>query len=157
MKKLLLLFILITPLFLNAQLVINEVAPNNLGPFDDEDNEFSDWFEIYNNGATTINVAGYAVTDNISIWNKWLLPSIDINSGGREIIYASEKNRDCLGCGGVVNYMHTNFKLSADETLYLFDASGVLLDSITIPFIMEGDAMARIPDGGVWCLSLIHI
>ena len=59
MKKLLLLFILITPLFLNAQLVINEVAPNNLGPFDDEDNEFSDWFEIYNNGATTINAVSY--------------------------------------------------------------------------------------------------
>ena len=153
MKKLLLVLIIITPLFTNAQLLINEVAPNNIGPFDDEDGEFSDWFEIYNNGPSVINVAGYAVTDNKSIWNKWLLPSIDINSGGREIIYASEKNRDCLGCGGIVNYMHTNFKLSVDETLYLFDDSGNLLDSIIIPFIMEGDAMARIPDGGPWCFA----
>ncbi len=140
-------------MLLNAQLVINEIAPNNIGPFDDEDGEFTDWFEIYNAGATSINVAAFAVSDDKNLWNKWLLPNLTINSHERRIIYASEKNRDCYGCGGVVDYLHTNFKLSANETLFLFDESGNLLDSITIPFLMVDNSLARIPDGGNWCFA----
>ncbi len=153
MKKLLLLLLLNSPYFIKAQLLLNEVAPTNIGPFDDEDSEFSDWFEIYNAGPASINVGLYTVTDDKAIWNKWLLPAININSASREIIYASEKNRDCYGCIGTVNYLHTNFKLSTGETLYLFDNSGILLDSVIIPMLLNNHSLARLPDGGSWCFS----
>ena len=151
MKKLLLLLCLI-PQILFSQLVINEVAPNNRY-FDDEDNTFPDWIEIMNIGVYNINVAEYGITDNMDTWNKWLLPNLIIYPGERLIIYASEKNRDCYGCPGVINYLHTNFKLSNGETLALYDDAGLLIDSITIGSLYAGHTMARIPDGGAWCYS----
>ncbi|MBK8345835.1 MAG: hypothetical protein IPL12_22665 [Bacteroidetes bacterium] len=47
------------------------------------------------------------------------------------------KNRDCYGCPGVINYLHTNFKLSNGETVALYDDAGLLIDSITIGIYMQ--------------------
>nr|MCU0430869.1 CotH kinase family protein [Cytophagaceae bacterium] len=45
--------------------------------------------------------------------------------------------------------IHTNFKLSAGETLSLYDASGTLLDSKLIPTDLRSDqSMGRSPSGG---------
>ena len=151
MKKLLLLCCLL-PNLLTAQLVINEIAPNNRY-YDDEDLTFPDWIEIMNIGAYNINVAQFSITDNPDNINKWLLPDMVIYAGEKLIIYASEKNRDCYGCPGAISNLHTNFKLSNGETLALYDDEDVLIDSITIGPIYAGHVMARIPDGGTWCYS----
>jgi hypothetical protein len=151
MKKLLLLCCLL-PNLLTAQLVINEIAPNNRY-YDDEDLTFPDWIEIMNIGAYNINVAQFSITDNPDNINKWLLPDMVIYAGEKLIIYASEKNRDCYGCPGAISNLHTNFKLSNGETLALYDDEDVLIDSITIGPVYAGHVMARIPDGGTWCYS----
>jgi len=151
MKKLLLLLVVV-PQLVTAQLVINEIAPNNR-VVADEDGQFPDWIEIMNIGAADINVQQYAITDNPDTWNKWLLPNYIIEAGERLLIFASEKNRDCYGCPGIVNYLHTNFKLSNGETVALYDESGNLIDSVTIGNVYATDVMARIPDGGDWCYA----
>lgn len=49
---------------------------------------------------------------------------------------------------------HTNFKVSAGETLYLSDPDGVLLDEITLdPSLANGITQGRSPDGtDNWCV-----
>ena len=153
MKSLLLTLLLTCSLLAQGQLLINEVAPNNALQFEDEDDTFSDWFEIFNNGPAAINLAGYAVSDDAEVWNMWLLPDINMSAGTRLILFASGKNRDCLGCAGTVNEMHTNFKLSAGETLFLFTPDGTLSDSVHIPALHAGHSYARLPDAGSWCYT----
>lgn len=153
MKKLLLSFFLGISLFTHAQLIISEVATNNSGYYDDNHNEFVDWFEIYNAGATTINTSGYGLSDNIETGVKWLMPGVNLAPGQRKLVFASGNNEGCLGCGGGIVYLHTNFKLSTGETLALYDDSGNLLDSITLNILHAGDVMARFEDTGGWCYS----
>ncbi len=153
MKSFLLTLLFACSLTLHGQLVINEVAPNNALLYDDEDNTYPDWIELKNTGMSTINLAGYTITDDLDLWNKWELPSFNLGAGNSVILFASAKNRDCLGCGGTVTEMHTNFKLSNGETVALFHPDGLLADSITIPALHAGHSVARIPDGGPWCYS----
>ena len=153
MKHLLFSALIVCTFSMQAQLVINEVAPNNAQQYDDEDHTYPDWIEIMNTGAITINLAGYALTDDLDVWNQWLLPSTNLLAGDKVIVFASAKNRDCLGCGGTVTEMHTNFKISYGETVALFDPTGILVDSILISTMQAGHSRARIPDGGVWCYT----
>jgi len=44
-------------------------------------------------------------------------------------------------------FLHTNFKLSGGETLYLFDETGSLQDSLVIPSLDSGRTAGRYPDG----------
>jgi len=138
---------------LQAQVVINEIAPNNAKLYDDEDNTYPDWIELVNMGPAPEALGGYALTDDPDVWNKWLLGNTTLTSGDKIVIFASAKNRDCMGCAGVVNEMHTNFKISYGEKVLLYNAGGILLDSLTVPAMHAGHSMARIPDGGSWCYS----
>ena len=153
MKKLLLTCLISMPFLVIGQIVINEVASNNSKYFDDEDGEYPDWIELMNIGGYNINLSQYAITDDLDVWNKWLLPDMILNAGDRLIIYASEKNRDCYGCPGTINYLHSNFKISNNETIALYNSLGTLIDSATVFPLQAGHTMAKIPDGGSWCYT----
>ncbi len=77
----------------NAQVVINESVSTNPKFYADEDGDYPDWIELYNAGINTVNLNAWGVTDN-NTWNKWQLPSIDLNAGERLLIFASGKNRN---------------------------------------------------------------
>jgi hypothetical protein len=55
MKKVLLLFLVISITQLNAQLIINEVASTNYNITQDEEGDYPDWIELYNAGPTAVN------------------------------------------------------------------------------------------------------
>ncbi len=46
-------------------------------------------------------------------------------------------------------YLHTNFKLKNSETVYLFDNTGQLKDSLQIPTVGLNQTVGRFPDGVV--------
>jgi hypothetical protein len=91
LKQLFLLAFLTLVLNANAQVVINEVASSNNQFYPDEFDEFPDWIELLNPGTSTINIGGWALTDDAT-WNKWILPSMNLNAGERKIIFASGRN-----------------------------------------------------------------
>jgi hypothetical protein len=78
---------------INAQVVINEASNRNYTQIYDEDGDNEDWIELYNNDIVSINLKGWYLSDDLSVLDKWMFPSISINPGSFSLIYASGKNR----------------------------------------------------------------
>ena len=102
----LLLFLAITNSVLSQNIVINEILSSNSFSNTDEDGTYQDWIELYNNGATTVNLSGYGLSDDATILYKWTFPSVSIAPGEYLLVWASDKNRTVAG-----SPLHTNFKL----------------------------------------------
>ena len=82
------------PVITKAQsIVINEVMPANSITLSDEDGEFSDWIELYNHGADTIQLKNYGLSDVDSIFPKWYFPELVLNPSDFLVVYASGKER----------------------------------------------------------------
>lgn len=94
MKYILTIFLCVYIANLNAQILINEVAPTNLTTISDEDLEYPDWLEIFNAGAAAVNLKQYALTDKTDFWNQWLFPDTVLLPGERLLVFASGKNRN---------------------------------------------------------------
>jgi hypothetical protein len=84
---------LLIPVFSQAQIVLNELEARNLGTIKDEDGDASDWIEIYNAGATAVNLQGYSLGDKSSGKGQWIFPYYIMKPGQRLLIFASGKNR----------------------------------------------------------------
>jgi hypothetical protein len=97
-----------------------------------------DWIEIYNKSATTKDISGYKVYDDVD--NKYTLPSgTSIPANGFLILICDD------GATG----LHTNFKLSSGgETVYLENKAGKVVDKLVFPALIDGQSYARFPDGG---------
>ena len=105
------LFVLLATTLLStahADIVISEFLANNNIGLTDEDGETSDWVELFNNGASTVNLAGWRLTDDAGDTAKWIFPSVNLSPNGFLIIFASAKNRVNSAAS-----LHTNFKLSS--------------------------------------------
>jgi hypothetical protein len=76
-----------------AQLVINEVQITNLSTLQDEDQEFSDWFEIYNSGNAPVELGSVSVSDRLPASEPWFLPDMELNPGQHLLVFSSGKNR----------------------------------------------------------------
>src|SRR6476661_272485 len=90
-----------------SQVVINEILTSNTTVNTDEDNSYQDWVELRNNGAASINLQGYGLTDDATLPHKWVLPNVSIAPGGYLLVWCSDKNRTTPG-----QPLHTNFKIS---------------------------------------------
>lgn len=155
MKKLILLFSLFS-LSLNAQVVINEYSAANFSDIDflaGAGTNYSDWIELYNAGSSSVNLGGYNLSDKISNPLKWQFPAGTTIAAGDYLVILADKE-DGFSDG----YNHTNFKLTqtADNEVIVFsDASGVLLDSISLNYPNKiHDSRCRITDGAAtWGIS----
>jgi hypothetical protein len=113
-----------------ADLVINEFLASNTTGLQDEDGARSDWIELKNTTAATINVAGWHLTDDSSDLDKWTLPAVNIPAGGYLVVFASGKDRAVVG-----QNLHTNFSLNeAGEYLALVQPGGVTVEDAFDPF-----------------------
>lgn len=59
----------------DAQVMINEFSCSNVSTITDNYGETPDWVEIYNSGASSVNLAGYYLSDKISNPTKWAIPA----------------------------------------------------------------------------------
>lgn len=92
-----------------GQLVISELMASNSRTLADEDGEYPDWIEIYNPGPATVELSGWALTDNPAAPGQWTFPETNLMAGGYLVVFASGKNRRVAG-----RPLHTNFRLGAD-------------------------------------------
>ena len=104
----LLLSLLLVAAMSHGAVVISEFVASNKTGLKDEDNSYSDWIELHNDGTSPVNLAGWALTDNSGDDNKWVFPSVTIGAGQFMVVFASGKDRRVPGAN-----LHTNFSLSA--------------------------------------------
>ncbi len=111
--------------------VISEFMAANETGLQDGDGEFSDWIEIFNPTASSVDLSSYFLTEDSSDLTKWSFPRLPLAPGERTIIFASGK-----GAAGPAGEIHTNFKLRAGgEYLALVTASGSTTPSGILPHI----------------------
>ena len=102
-----------------AQVYISEfLADNQLNTKLDEDGDHSDWLELWNSGASAVNLNGWYLTDEAGDLRKWQFPlatpAVNLAANARIVIYASNKNRRLDA-----TKLHTNFKLAKNAGSYL--------------------------------------
>ena len=92
---------------LNAQaVVITEFLAENRDGLADEDGDSSDWIEIQNQGAATVNLDGWSLTDDAGDLRKWFFPAIELLPGEYLLVFASGKDRAIAG-----SELHSSFRL----------------------------------------------
>lgn len=130
------------------RLVINEFMADNAGTIQDPDDpgQYPDWIEIYNYGATAVNIGGMYLTDDLAIPNMSQIPTdspaqTTIAPGRYLLIWADGEP--------LQGPLHVDFKLGASgEEVGLFDANGNLIDGKTFGSQTADESYGRLPDGG---------
>ena len=96
--------------------VISEFLADNANGIKDENDTRQDWIELYNDGAETVSLNGWWLTDSSSNLAKWEFPNVSIAANSTLLVWASGKNRRVAG-----QPLHTNFSLAkSGEYLGLF-------------------------------------
>jgi hypothetical protein len=95
MKRIFFLFLFLTGSFslINAQVVINEIQSSNLTGITDEDNEYSDWIELYNSSDSATNLKDYILSDTRVDTSGWVFPDVKINPKSYLLVFASGKDK----------------------------------------------------------------
>lgn len=132
------------------QVFINEwMADNTRTLADPADNDFEDWFELYNAGPEAVDLGGFYLTDNLTNKFQYQVPATGryvLPPGGFLLVWAdgetgqNNTNRPDL---------HVNFKLDKQgEAIGLFGADGAVVDVVTFGPQATDVSMGRSPDGG---------
>ena len=112
-----------------GNVVMNEIMAFNVSlagkstALADEDGTFSPWIELYNRGASSVNLAGWSLSDSANDPGQWVFPSgaqSVLGAGQYLVIWCDGKDRKTPAGA---NRMHTNFGLKAGgKYLGLFSA-----------------------------------
>ncbi len=120
-----------------AHVVINEVCGNNSSHSVGENGAVSDYIELYNRGWLACELEGLYLSDGRTASGKKQLPSCELPAGGYLLISLDDGSFSLKKEGG--------------ETIYLSDASGKVLDSMTMEKAGTDFSCARQTDGDpVW-------
>ena len=121
--------------------VINEIMSSNVTTIADEDDDYSDWIELFNSSLDTLDLSGFGISDDSTNVFKWIFPDIKIFPNQYLVIFASDKNR-------IGENLHTNFKLSSDgEVVVLTNKQGVIVDKVDFGKLGPDISYGRKPDG----------
>ena len=124
-------------------LMINEIVPTPRSGLRDEDDELSDWVELYNAGTQDIRLGAFALSDDETKPLKWTFPKDAlIPAGGYYIVFCSGKDK----IEESTLYPHTNFSINnEEETLVLSTVTGELVDRVTVKGVDRDMSYGRDP------------
>src|SRR4051794_36986732 len=83
---------------------ISEFLADNRSGLKDDTGERSSWIEIYNGGASPVNLAGWHLTDVATNLTKWRFPGVVLLPDKYIVVFASGKDRT-----NDLAHLHTNF------------------------------------------------
>ena len=99
-----------------------------------------DWVELCNTGTEALNLGGFVLADTLDSEKRWVFPERELAPGERLVIYCDE---DTAGEDYSPSW-NTGFSLASDhETLYLWDASGKLIDYVNLHDIPLNGSLGR--------------
>ena len=88
-----LFFFLLCCLFVNGQISINEGCNKNAASVQDENGDAPDWIELYNNGASSVNLQNWKLADQLNGINAWVFPSVNLLPQSFLRVFCSGKDR----------------------------------------------------------------
>lgn len=123
------------PIFVQAQLVLNELMAKNVSWNMDEGFNFSNWVELYNPSTTVgYNQMNFFLTDDLSQPTKWKPASKVLTPKSFSILYFE---RDEIPG-------HATFKLKPEGgVLYLLNTSRTVVDSVLYPSQLRNISWCR--------------
>ncbi|MEN6306783.1 MAG: lamin tail domain-containing protein [Anaerohalosphaeraceae bacterium] len=92
---------------------------------------YDDWIELYNQTDTTVDLAGWYLTDDPAYLTKWQFPAgYSIAGKGYMVVYASNKDPLKYGYPFVddLGKLHTNFELASKGYLALVQPDGTSVE-----------------------------
>ncbi len=128
-------------------LFINEwMAANPSFLRDPADQDFDDWFEIYNPSTSRVDLAGFTLTDDFLRPGKSVIPAgVSIAPLGYLLVWADEESSQTQTNGD----LHVGFKLSqSGEQIGLYDPAGRQIDSVVFAVQNNNISQGRWPNGG---------
>ncbi len=130
---------------MRGKVLISEIMDKNRSVAADEDGDFPDWFELWNTTDRVLYLNGWRIADRQGRIG-WAIPPLRILGGDHVVIYASRKDR-------AGEELHTDFALSEEDCLCLYDADGALVDTAACAACEDDVALMLTEDGG-WAATL---
>lgn len=88
---------------------LNEVQPNNVSGLQDDFGDRDPWVELYNSGASAIDLSGYYLGDNYTNLLRWAFPAgTTINSGQYLVVWLDGEPAETTG-----GTLHASFRIPA--------------------------------------------
>ncbi|MDF7823621.1 lamin tail domain-containing protein [Pontiellaceae bacterium B12227] len=125
------------------------MADNDSTLADAMDDDYEDWFEIYNPGDAPVDLGGYFLTDDLADPYQFEVPmggKYTIPSHGFLLVWAdNESGQNAVDPSA----LHVNFALSkSGETIALVASDGSVIDSVTFGPQITDQSEGRMSDGG---------
>lgn len=133
----------------NSDVVINEFLAQNNATIQDPFGAFEDYVELYNKGASTVDLSGKYMSDTLANPTKWQFPAgVTIAPGQTLLIWADEDVTE--------GPTHADFKLSAGgEEIGFWDTDGTtLLDSVIFGAQQANVSTGLLHDGGTLMVTI---
>ena len=125
---------------------ITEVCLRSEAGLRDADGDSPDWIELYNAGTESVSLDGWYLSDDPEEPARWRIPDITLAPGEYYIIFASGKNR-------TQGELHTDFALSAGESVILTTPIGSTADRVELTQTEPDASLARIGSDWRECAS----
>lgn len=130
---------------LNGQYaVINEVMARNGRSVLDQDEEPSDWIELYNPTDRSVHLGGCYLSDDLNNLTKWPLPADTwLEPGGFLLVWASGKDQ-------TGPELHTSFKIDheGEQIILTHRDRETIIDYFYVSPVKMDISWGRQPDGG---------
>ncbi len=126
-----------------VKIFFTEWMANNTNTFvDPADNQFPDWFEIYNAGSSRVDISGFYLTDKESALRKFKIPDGTIIDAKSYMLFIADSEPEQTIPGG---FIHTNFRLSSTngESLILSNPSMIVIDRVDFPSMQADVSFGR--------------
>lgn len=122
--------------------LVNELMPANEGAVLDDAGAASDWIELYNGGAVTVDLSGWSMSDDWTDPTRHVLPAGLAVGAGEHLVLWADGDADAGDA-------HVGFGLAeGGEAVGLFTPAGDVADWVVYDGVAADTAWARIPDGG---------
>ena len=124
---------------------LNEIMADNAGAVSNGV-AFPDWIELYNSGASSVNLSGWSLTDDSAL-RKFVFPSTATIAAGGYLVLWCDSDFSAPG-------LHTGFALGRKgESVLLYDASTNRADAVTFGLQLPNLTVGRTGSGaGTWQL-----
>lgn len=129
------------PTLTAGQLVVNEIMASNSTTVTDAAGDYEDWFELYNNTATTLSLDNLYASDSASNLLKWQFPAGTTIAPNSYLIVWADSDLTETG-------LHADFKFSAGgESCILSYPDGTIIENVTFGAQTADVSYARNPNG----------